>query len=316
MDPAQASENLGQFAPNFMVIGGARCGTTWLHKMLCTHPDVFLPEVKEPDYFNRCLVRQPYRQFLSETYRHSPVRPFRGDMSVNYSMMPRDVVRCLKDILPELRLVMVLRNPVDRSWSQIKLNRDIMADVWKKHPFLGRGKRKPAQELSESEIYRDLVHPRIHRRTDYLWTMENWESVYGADAMHVELFESVSNEPCEMIARVLRHFGASTEHWECPDEVRERVLGSNAELEVPPFARYWLSKEWIEPTQRLNEKLGGILGHWIESMQKDIRDLKPWSPSLSGAARAFCSHRIYDCYELLRWNAVKHKMKKIANGDW
>jgi len=303
-------------APNFMVIGGARCGTTWLHKILSSHSSVFLPEVKEPDYFNRRLVKLPYEQFLKETFLHEPLRPLRGDMSVNYSMMTQSVVEKLHDILPNLKLVLILRNPVERSWSQIKLNRDIMAETWKKHRILGYGKRKPTAELDEGEIYRDLTHPRIHRRSNYEWIMNNWVNVYGQDAMHIELFESVSNEPRQLVERVLDHLGVADDPWEPPAEIESRVHGSNAQMTVPPFAKYWLSKQWIEPTRRLNQRLGGILDHWVESMEKGVQEGSPWEPKRWDKIRAWRSHRIYDCYELLRWNVVKHRLKQIRKGTW
>ncbi|MGE0611353.1 MAG: sulfotransferase domain-containing protein, partial [Hyphomicrobiales bacterium] len=39
--------------PDFLVIGAQKCGTTWLQEMLHQHPDVFVPEIKEVNYFVR-----------------------------------------------------------------------------------------------------------------------------------------------------------------------------------------------------------------------------------------------------------------------
>jgi hypothetical protein len=46
------SASAGSAGPNFLGIGAPRCGTTWLHKMLEQHPDVWLPPIKEVHYFD------------------------------------------------------------------------------------------------------------------------------------------------------------------------------------------------------------------------------------------------------------------------
>ena len=44
---------------DFLVVGAAKSGTSWLQQMLIQHPQIFLPEPKELHYFNRQFMEVP-----------------------------------------------------------------------------------------------------------------------------------------------------------------------------------------------------------------------------------------------------------------
>src|SRR5262245_29613028 len=46
-------DDVNRRMPSFFVVGAPRCGTTALYTYLRQHPEIFLPESKEPHYFNR-----------------------------------------------------------------------------------------------------------------------------------------------------------------------------------------------------------------------------------------------------------------------
>lgn len=119
--------------PNFLVIGAQRCGTTWLWRWLRAHPEVFVPDRKELEFFSyrSNLTAEGWRGYLNH-FRDSGPYKWRGECTPSYFMtvdpesswqspiqdfnttIPADVKRFLG---PDLRLILILRHPVDRAVS-------------------------------------------------------------------------------------------------------------------------------------------------------------------------------------------------------
>ena len=114
--------------PNFLLIGAAKSGTTALHAYLQQHPDIFLASPKELRFFS---YTGPYPEDLEEKYIHRGVttleeyqRHFEdpgsariiGEASPMYLYTPGTAER-IKNLIPDVKLLAILRNPVDRAFS-------------------------------------------------------------------------------------------------------------------------------------------------------------------------------------------------------
>lgn len=116
--------------PNFIIIGAQKCGTTSLLEALSAHPHVVPPKVKEPHFFDLNFHRGTSwyrRRFPFATLSTSrPVlqpgrRYMRGEATPYYLFHPLAAQR-LASILPEAKLIALLRNPVDRAYSHYQHN--------------------------------------------------------------------------------------------------------------------------------------------------------------------------------------------------
>jgi hypothetical protein len=108
--------------PEFVIIGAAKGGTTSLFNYLASHPQVAAPLKKEVHYFDRNYAKGPnwYRMhFPTKTYMQKNAngkRYITGEASPYYLSHPLAAAR-LKDLIPNARLIVLLRNPVDRALS-------------------------------------------------------------------------------------------------------------------------------------------------------------------------------------------------------
>lgn len=122
--------------PSFLIIGAAKSGTTSLFYYLKQHPQIFFPHTKELNYFSlepsdsaspTRPGRGPGDEYATEwTYtREAYLSHFRGvrkdqvagEASVSYLYGPHSAAN-IQRCNPEMKLIAVLRNPVDRAWSQ------------------------------------------------------------------------------------------------------------------------------------------------------------------------------------------------------
>ena len=119
--------------PNFLVIGAQRAGTSLLHQLLASHPEIYVPhQRKELHYFDRYYDRglSWYQSYFPKPAIASAYRAI-GETTPDYLALP-EVAPRIATTLPECRLVAILRNPVDRahSWYQYcRRNRNEQRDL-------------------------------------------------------------------------------------------------------------------------------------------------------------------------------------------
>src|ERR1051326_983405 len=111
----------GRRLPTFLIIGAGRSGTTSLARYLGSHPHVFMARAKEMHFFDSdSKTREWYRPRFAEARRQTAV----GEATPNYLYEPAAIKR-MAAIVPEARLIAILRDPVDRAYSHYWQNRSL-----------------------------------------------------------------------------------------------------------------------------------------------------------------------------------------------
>jgi hypothetical protein len=106
--------------PNFFIIGAAKAGTTSLYRYLSQHPDVFLPTVKEPGFFNDdSNYRRGIEWYLRTHFARAVSFSARGDASAHYLYAAHKVAPRVAKAYPgePPLMIAVLRDPVQRAYS-------------------------------------------------------------------------------------------------------------------------------------------------------------------------------------------------------
>jgi hypothetical protein len=105
--------------PTFLIIGAQKCGTRWLRSNLGLHPEIYAPD-EELSFFSS---KPRFREGL-ESYRAQFAgwrgEPIVGEATPGYMMWrhhPEQVNRRIRKSLPDVRLLAILRDPVDRAYS-------------------------------------------------------------------------------------------------------------------------------------------------------------------------------------------------------
>ena len=100
--------------PNFLIIGAPRTGTTWLYECLKEHPQVFMPEQKELDFFSKEFGKG--LSFYENYFINSEDCNAIGEASPSYLGHEQSPARIAKYI-PKAKLIVILRDPIDRAFS-------------------------------------------------------------------------------------------------------------------------------------------------------------------------------------------------------
>ncbi len=172
--------------PNFLIIGAMRSGTTSLAHYLAGHPDVFFSRPKELHFFDSHYQRgvEWYRaQFAGAGSKRAV-----GEATPNYLHHAQSIAR-MAEVVREARLLVVLRDPVDRAYSHYWHNR-------------ARGKEPLSFEAALATEDRRLEGDDLDRawysyldRGRYLGQLRRVCEFFPRRALHVLLFEDLRDRP-------------------------------------------------------------------------------------------------------------------------
>jgi len=108
-------------APNFFILGAARCGTTSLYRSLERHPDVLMSSPKEPVFFEAEWERGA--KYYWEKYFSAWAGQRRVGEARPANLFLPFVPQRIRELAPDAKLIVVLRDPVDRAYSNWRLRR-------------------------------------------------------------------------------------------------------------------------------------------------------------------------------------------------
>lgn len=110
-------EALSEIKPDFLVAGGMRCATGWIRQCLREHPDIFMPQ-KEPHFFDRNFEKGQgwYKSFFDD-YLGEQIIGEKTASYFHYSYVPENIMK----INPEMKVIVCLRDPVERMFSHYSM---------------------------------------------------------------------------------------------------------------------------------------------------------------------------------------------------
>lgn len=259
--------------PDFLVIGAQRAGTTWLHRVLRQHPELWLTPVKELHYFDkpgivRTITDANERQRVgrklraaepgwqlrywfgrrNDTWYASLFRNARarglvaGEITPAYATLPVEVLRRIRDMNDAVRLIYIMRDPVDRAWSAA-------------HNAAKKGNSSVATIASTIARARQ---PGGVARSDYAGTIERLESVFDAGQIRYCFFEDLRDRPEILIAGLLQFLGVAQRPLELPRAVN---VAAGVKTVDPEFARA-LAGDYLPMLERLCRRFDGPPHAW------------------------------------------------------
>lgn len=184
-----------KLAPDFFIISPPKTGSTWLSANLTCHPEAFIPESKELKYFSHFWrhwdINQYFRFFDEGADRK------KGDASPAYSILPDSAIATLHSFLPDLKLIFLMRDPVERAWSQAKHN-------WAYREANFRSCDKDFNQIEDFEWVENFNHSWSTTYGDYQGSLQRWSQIYPKNQIFVGFFETIRENPTKLLGEIFR----------------------------------------------------------------------------------------------------------------
>ena len=230
---------------HFVGIGAQKAGTTWLYEMLRQHPEISFPAGKEVHYWDKHRHRglSWYRALFDVQDGH-----MHGEITPAYSSLPREVVAEVANALPDLKMMLIMRNPIDRAWSAARM-------------VLHRESRDP-DEVPDEWFVGQFRDPDSLARGDYETCIRNWRSAFPDDRLLVLTFDQLAADPAGLLARCLEHLGVESGAVSAMRGLGTPVHAGDARP-LRPSLRAELRALYSDRIRSLARYLGADFGSWM-----------------------------------------------------
>ncbi len=253
--------------PDFLVIGAQRCGTSSIYKYLEQHPCVLSSLRKETEYFSARWANGEgwYRAHFPSEARKGQVARRKGH-AVSFEATPYYLFHPLAParaaaLVPDVRLIILLRNPVDRAYShyrhsvrrgfeRLSFEEAVAAEARRLAGEADRIAADPRYDGWNHRVFSYLT------RGAYVDQLLNWLGHFPAEQLLVVRSEELYADPARCYRDVLAFLGLSS--WE-PRRFDVHA-GYAAPAAIGPDLRRRLSEQFRPQNRRLEELLGRSMG--------------------------------------------------------
>jgi hypothetical protein len=256
--------------PDFLIIGGQKCGTTSLYHLLTQHPHVERAPLKEVHFFDRQdrfdKGIEWYRRCFPPPRWKDGRRSITGEASPYYLLHPHAAQR-VAELLPEARLIVLLRNPVDRAYSQYhhrvrngNESRSFEEVVEADREWLLDEENEPSEHWRHSGIgdglgVGDRFRSNLLIRGFYVDQLQRWSQFFDDEQMLVLNSEDFFERPSDILKLVLDFLDLPD--WK-PPAWEHHNRGDYEQMD--PAARRMLEAFFEPYNRRLYEYLGVDFG--------------------------------------------------------
>ena len=183
----------------------------------------------------------------------------KGEITPSYSILDVDDVRAIKKLLPDLKVLFFVRNPIDRAWSHVRFD-------WTRNWF---------QDIDSVDgIRRFIDSPKQRLRGDYLRTIDIWRSCYPEEQFFVGFYDDVLRDPDNLLVDIYQFLGIRDPAEEGIRAVKERKNVSE-KMDIPIPILTYLAEEYRPEIEKLHERLGGHATAWLAEADQILQEQRP-----------------------------------------
>ena len=186
--------NKNNFKVDFIGVGVPKAGTTWVSQCLKEHPQICLSRPKEINFFNKNYSFYSKNKswnyhygidWYKKHFIHCQQKQIKGEFSVYY-FYDQEAPRLIYDNFPDVKIIIVLRNPIDRLYS---------------HYLHAKLKGLPSfEEIIRKE--KDFVEQGFYYRY-----IKNYLEYFSKDRILVMIYEDMKKSPLSFIQRIYNFLG-------------------------------------------------------------------------------------------------------------
>lgn len=268
----EIAANQLDYVPDFLIISPTKTGTNWLFRNIDFHPQAFIPPVKELEYFSLAWKWFNMDWYLS--FFKPGVGKIKGESSPLYASLPRHSIQAIYSMNPNIKLIFLMRDPIGRAWSHAK------------HDFKFRclnfcsfkGEFAQVTNAKWMETFNQTTHLV---QGDYLGCLQRWLSVFPANQIYIEFFESIVHKPERLLYEIYQFLGLDFRDGINQGLAKAKIF-AGIEEDLPDELSAYLRGLFRERTWELVANLRRSSDvtpppEWINTLKKDNNpDVAPW----------------------------------------
>ena len=220
---------------NFIGLGVSRSGTTWTWRQLIKHPQICAPEKKEAGV----LLKKNINLFMS--HYNGCENKLIGEYTPSY--FHQGVLYKIKKHFPNARLLLILRNPTDRIFTQYKVRQ------WQDYG----GIKEKFREWFDSNL-------EFASNNNYVKWLMRWVKNFNKKQLKIDLYDDLIKDSLSYIQGVYKHIGVRhnfvpPEYWVKEKKIYNRYF-EKYPVEMSSSDKKFVRKLFKQSILKLEECLG------------------------------------------------------------
>lgn len=190
----------------------------------------------------------------------------RGEISPSYSMLEVEDIQAMYRLAPDAKLVLLLRNPIDRAWSHYRFSKR-------------REKNYAFNEPFES-IKAFIDSDKQERRSDYWTTLQRYGSVYPSNQILVGFYDAIKAQPTELLSSIVEFMGGKPDNIKKHCDLSQRIHASKS-VDCPEEVLEYLKEKYRQPIDQLAANYGHYFNYWKTTSYhpEDAESKRPSAPT-------------------------------------
>ena len=188
-------------------------------------------------------------------------RGIKGEITPSYSILNKSDISKMYKMSPDSKLVLMLRNPIERAWSH----------------FCHVKKRESSYNIkleTNEDILNFMNSESQILRSDYLRTINNFTSVFPKEQLLICFYDAIIDDPSGLLKKVISFLGVNKE-VNIQKSNFKKALNVSVKIECPEEIKSFLKKKYHDQIKQLSDQYGGYFNKWYE----DTYDLKSNNPN-------------------------------------
>ena len=162
-----------------------------------------------------------------------------GDITPSYALVNENIVAHICSLMPDLKIIYLLRNPITRIWSHAAM----------KFSNWGNG----IDRIDEKSIKNFLDKKKTIRRSQYINTLQIWEQVYPKEQIFIGFFEQLKENPRQLLKDICHFLEVDASEPYIPDRVEQKVRAGQY-TSIPAHWAHYLAQQHHEEIKRLHDR--------------------------------------------------------------
>ncbi len=272
--------------PDFYGIGVQKAGTTWLYAQLKKHPTIFMPHLKEIQYFNHLYIKE--HRSWTDSHRLSKIKRMLldelnrekvdydlveylakcaknklndewyghffslargrtiGEITPEYSLLPDEGIEHMLRLNPNSKFILLLRNPIERDFSHAKM-------------ILGNQGKIEKEDYNNNELEKELLkildYRGVYERSDYKTIIERWKRVLTKEEnLYIGFYDWIKDRPQQLLEEICGFIGCKYDEEFFQES--DKVVFQGSSIEMTDTIRNKLLKRHQNTINYINNQYG------------------------------------------------------------
>jgi hypothetical protein len=196
-----------------------------------------------------------YFSNLSDEWYLSLFRPYTGitgEITPSYSMLNREDIKRMYNLSPSAKLILMVRNPVDRAWSHFRHTKKGQKDF-------------RIEQTTVDQIIEFLESDDQLQRSDYLQTLDNYSAVFPRDQILIGFYDAIIENPGKLLKEITQFLGVE----EIEEIKSSKVVHKSIELDCPVEVKAYLQEKYHDQIREMAERFGGYFSKWYNDTYEE-----------------------------------------------